>query len=48
MVKGVVVGRKQVWRMVGEGESVRMAVVASLVRGSRESMTVGFSLRARC
>ena len=47
MVKVVVVGRKQVWRMVGNVESVRMAVVASLARGKREDFTARFSLRAR-
>ena len=43
VVKGEVVGRKQVWRIVGEVESVRMVIVASIVRGRRESLTARFS-----
>ena len=46
IVKGVVVERKQVWRVVGRVESVKMVVVASLVRGSREILTARFSLCA--
>jgi hypothetical protein len=46
IVKGVIVGRKQVWRVVGRVESVKMVVVASLVRGSREILTARFSLCA--
>ena len=44
IVKGINVGRKQVWRVVGRVNSVRMVVVTSLVRGCKEIITARFSL----